>query len=204
MALAVALALIIGGIPALIALVVASVAGLALLFIHFFDNIKVFFSKVGNWIGDLFKKIVNSIANYLINTVNLFVKFYNFLLKPISAISKAFGGKEIQIPLIPLLDWGGVGQFANGGMFEGSGTLYKQAGEASAEVVAKGSNGTGVLNISQFRQAMVEALYEYGVMQNGGIDISGKITAVVDGAEIASSTRFRNEANRRNPNLGWA
>ena len=93
--------------------------------------------------------------------------------------------------------------FANGGMFEGAGTMYALAGESGAEVVATGSAGTGVLNVDQFADAMVSALVRYGAAR----DTSNGTTIVLDGNKVgqlvASNVGFRNEANRRNAGLNW-
>lgn len=83
-----------------------------------------------------------------------------------------------------------VSKHANGGMFEGTGTLYHQAGEAGAEIVATGSKGTGVTNISQFKQAMVEALSEYDAARNN--DEPGTLVVMLDGKEIAKSQATNN------------
>lgn len=85
-----------------------------------------------------------------------------------------------------------VSKHANGGMFEGTGTLYHQAGEAGAEIVATGSKGTGVTNINQFKQAMVEALSEYDAARNN--DEPGTLVVMLDGKEIAKS-QVTNNAN---------
>ena len=93
--------------------------------------------------------------------------------------------------------------FANGGMFEGAGTMYALAGESGAEVVATGSAGTGVLNVDQFADAMVSALVRYGAAR----DTSNGTAIVLDGNKVgqlvASNAGFRNEANRRNAGLNW-
>lgn len=93
--------------------------------------------------------------------------------------------------------------YANGGMFEGAGTMYALAGESGAEVVATGSAGTGVLNVDQFADAMVSALVRYGAAR----DTSNGTTIVLDGNKVgqlvASNVGFRNEANRRNAGLNW-
>lgn len=93
--------------------------------------------------------------------------------------------------------------YANGGMFEGAGTMYAIAGESGAEVVAQGSAGTGVLNVDQFADAMVSALVRYGAAR----DTSNGTTIVLDGNKVgqlvASNAGFRNEANRRNVGLNW-
>ena len=93
--------------------------------------------------------------------------------------------------------------YANGGMFDGAGTMYALAGESGAEVVAQGSAGTGVLNVDQFADAMVSALVRYGAAR----DTSNGTTIVLDGNKVgqlvASNVGFRNEANRRNAGLNW-
>lgn len=87
--------------------------------------------------------------------------------------------------------------YANGGMFDGSGTMYALAGERGAEVVAKGSNGTGVLNVQQFTEAMLNALTIYGAAKgNVGGDVYFDSNKV--GKVVASSSGFRDEISRRN------
>lgn len=101
-----------------------------------------------------------------------------------------------------------VSAFANGGMmddkkFSGTGTMYALAGESGAEVVATGSNGTGVLNVDQFADAMVSALVRYGAARDNGSGTAIEIDGNRLGTLIASSAGFRNEANRRNAGLNW-
>lgn len=76
-------------------------------------------------------------------------------------------------------------QHADGGMFEGTGTIYHQVGEAGAEIVATGSRGTGVVNIIQFKEAMVQALSEYNVARH--TSAGGDIVLQIDGKELARS-----------------
>ena len=95
-----------------------------------------------------------------------------------------------------------VSQHANGGMFEGTGTLYHQAGEAGAEIVATGSRGTGVTNIAQFKQAMVEALTEYNAARNYGDEYGSDIVILIDGKEFARTQVTHNaDALRKNYNI---
>jgi hypothetical protein len=93
-----------------------------------------------------------------------------------------------------------VSKHANGGMFEGQGTMYHLAGESGAEIVAKGSRGTGVTNIDQFTTAMVNALAEYGAAQKN--TDSAPMIVQIDGHEIAR-VQVRNNANElmRNYNI---
>ena len=85
-----------------------------------------------------------------------------------------------------------VSKHANGGMFEGTGTIYHQAGEAGPEIVATGSRGTGVVNIDQFKVAMIEALSEYNAARNSGP--TGDLIVQLDGKEIARSQVSNNAA----------
>ena len=90
----------------------------------------------------------------------------------------------------------GIGVFANGGMVD-SGSLFI-AGESGAELVTTMPSGqTGVTNVAQFKQAMLEALYEWG----GGFGDGGSVVLNLDGAEVARSRRFTEEMNRRNAGL---
>lgn len=75
-------------------------------------------------------------------------------------------------------------KFADGGMFEGAGTMYAIAGESGAEVVAKGSQGTGVLNVEQFKTAMVQAFYEYGAARG---DLSAA-SVTLNGEKVGKMT----------------
>ena len=90
-------------------------------------------------------------------------------------------------------------KFADGGIPQ-QGSLFV-AGEAGAEFVTRMPSGqTGVTNISQFKQAMIEALYECSdIFQNG--NGGGEVILNLDGAEIARSKRFVSEVNRKNAGL---
>lgn len=87
-----------------------------------------------------------------------------------------------------------VKAYADGGMVD-RGTLFV-AGESGAEVVAQMPSGqTGVTNVAQFQQAMVNALYECAdIFQQP----QGDVVVDIDGAEVARSKRFTSEMNRRN------
>lgn len=133
------------------------------------------------------------------------------ILAAIPAIGHTAVFKAIAIGLTAVGTLSGVVsamKFADGGMmntksFNGAGTMYAIAGESGAEVVATGSDGTGVLNVDQFADAMVSALVRYGAAR----DTSNGTTIVLDGNKVgqlvASNVGFRNEANRRNAGLNW-
>ena len=90
-----------------------------------------------------------------------------------------------------------VGVFANGGIAE-KGNLFI-ANEKGPELVYSGhNNSSSIMNIAQFKQAMVEALYEASdVFQQ----YDGSVELSLDGAVIARSKRFKSELNRTNPKL---
>lgn len=64
-------------------------------------------------------------------------------------------------------------EYANGGMVE-KGTQFI-AGEAGAEVVHTSARGTGVTNIEQFSQAMLQALATYGVARGSDVSFKGDV-----------------------------
>lgn len=90
-----------------------------------------------------------------------------------------------------------VSKYSEGGM-PNKGSLFV-AGEAGAEFVTTMPSGqTGVTNVAQFKQAMVEAIYECSdVFQSD----DGDVVLKLDGAEIARSKRFKSELNRTNAGL---
>ena len=93
-----------------------------------------------------------------------------------------------------------VTKFADGGMFEGAGTLYKQAGESGTEIVATGSRGTGVANVIQIEEAFYKALYRYNAAKDKGNE--GDLVIELDGKELArKNVRNTADALRQTYNL---
>lgn len=93
-----------------------------------------------------------------------------------------------------------VSQHANGGMFEGTGTIYHQAGEAGAEIVATGSRGTGVANVQQIEEAFYNALYKYNAAKQS--QVGGDVVISLDGRELArQNVRNNADALRQNYNI---
>lgn len=74
-------------------------------------------------------------------------------------------------------------KFADGGMFEGTGTIYKQAGESGAEIVATGTRGTGVANVIQIEEAFYNALYKYNAAKQN--QNNADVVINLDGKELA-------------------
>ena len=135
--------------------------------------------------------------NSFIGLVNLIIDAINLLvikLNPVTWLLNLVGvdTNKIQIPHIPL-----VTLYKNGGIAE-RGDLFV-ANEAGPELVYSGpNNSSSIMNIAQFKQAMVEAIYECSdVFQNA----DGDVVLRLDGAEIARSKRFKAELNRTNTGL---
>lgn len=169
----------------------------------------------GAWdsIGEGFTDMVNGIANMFIGLGKFIIDALNLLFvksNPLFWILKAFGidvGGQISSWNADwsAKAWNPVKAYAKGGIMEGAGTLYTMAGENGAEIVAQGSQGTGVANVEQIAEAeyrgTLRALYEYGAAQNGGMAINLDMNKL--GTAVASNVGFRNEANRRNAGLNW-
>lgn len=149
--------------------------------------------------GQVFKDIGNIFASTFEAVINWIIGALNTLTKPINWAGRLFGAGEnfAQIQNVSF------GRFANGGMFEGAGTMYALAGESGAELVATGSAGTGVLNVDQFADAMVSALVRYGAARDTGSGTTIELDGNKVGQLVASNAGFRNEANRRNVGLNW-
>ena len=90
-----------------------------------------------------------------------------------------------------------ISLYANGGIAE-QGDLFI-ANEKGPELVYSGhNNSSSIMNISQFKQAMVEALYEASdVFQTE----QAPVVLNLDGAKIAESKRFKSGLNRTNSGL---
>ena len=145
----------------------------------------LFFTKEGlQALGEfgitLAETIINSLIEGVESGVNLLVDGINGLLDGISGIWTWIGIPAI--PDIPHASFPRV-DFAEGGMFPSNmGTLYALAGEAGAEIVARGSRGTGVANVEQIADAQYMAMQDYdlrGAIQNAAVAIvNGIVTGL--------------------------
>ena len=88
--------------------------------------------------------------------------------------------------------------YADGGIPD-TGSLFI-AGEAGAELVTTMPSGqTGVTNIAQFQQSVVNGLNEW--WSTARYDLPETASFTLDGAKIARSKRFIGELNRKNTGL---
>lgn len=96
-------------------------------------------------------------------------------------------------------------RFADGGI-PSKGSLFI-AGEAGAELVhTMPSGNTGVTNVEQFTQAMINANYQssglfQSLIEAALYNCSSLFETNIDGASIARSKTFKNEINRTNSGL---
>lgn len=156
--------------------------------ISIFDTvINLFTTKDGlKSLAEFGKNIGEALINGLIAVVesgiNLAVKALNAITSGISKIWTWTGADPI--PPIPSVSLPRV-DFAEGGMMDDLdlGTYYlARAGEDGAEIVARGSRGTGVANVEQIADAQYMAMQDYdlrGAIQNAAVAIvNGIVTGL--------------------------
>lgn len=170
------------------------------------EDIKNTFKNMGKLIVNTFAPIGKIIGNALLGLVNLFISAVegmlnavidaiNKVLKPIKSVLNFIG---VKFDGIPKQSFKRINYLADGGIMENVGSLYV-AGESGAELVHNMPSGqTGVTNVKQFKQAMVEAFYECADLF---AQEQPDVVLNLDGATIARSRRFKNELNRTNAGL---
>lgn len=160
---------------------VAMVAAVLLATFTSFSNL---FDVIDNWDEKTLVQKITAIASAIAATVGL-IAAGMALLNPTMAGIKTVKAVAVGASLTSMfLTAVSTSKFADGGMFEGAGTMYAIAGESGAEVVAKGSQGTGVLNVEQFKTAMVQAFYEYGAARG---DLSAA-SVTLNGEKVGKMT----------------
>lgn len=164
---------------------VAMVAAVLLATFTSFSNL---FDVIDNWDEKTLVQKITAIASAIAATVGL-IAAGMALLNPTMAGIKTVKAVAVGASLTSIfLTAVSTSKFADGGMFEGAGTMYAIAGENGAEVVAKGSQGTGVLNVEQFKTAMVQAFYEYGAARGNLSAASVTLNGEKVGKMTASSS----------------
>lgn len=84
-------------------------------------------------------------------------------------------------------DGGMMTRYANGGVFDGMGTLYALAGEAGPEIVAHGVRGTGVANIEQIADAQYMAMTDYGLNETINQAAANIVNGIVLGLRMSGT-----------------
>ena len=175
-------------------------------FVEAWNTIKATFTSIADWIysnvvkpvGNFFISMINAIIGGFETMINGLLVGVNKLLSGVEDIVAFFGGEldikdlSVSFTRIPML--------ANGGMVN-AGSLFI-AGESGAELLTNmGSGTTGVTNVSQFKQAMIEAIYETGLLSS--IEESGNIYLDSEkvGKKMGQTKSLRQQLNRTNPNL---
>lgn len=166
-------------------------------FISIFDTvINLFTTKDGlKMLAEFGKNLGEALINGLITVVesgiNLAVKALNAITSGISKIWTWTGADPI--PPIPNVSLPRV-DFAEGGMFEDEmkGTLYALAGEDGAEIVARGSRGTGVANVEQIADAQYMAMQDYdlrgAIQQAAAAIVNGVVGGLSDTTQDSRNT----------------
>ena len=152
---------------------------------NMFDLILSFFSLDGlAYLGKLALMIGEGLINGIIGA---FESGINFI---INGINKLLGfeifGKRIGIT-IPEVTLPRVSFLEEGGMFEDllKGTAYAVAGENGAEIVAQGSQGTGVANVEQIADAQYSAMVKYGFKEA----IAEAVNAIIQGMGFSKTNK---------------
>ena len=100
-----------------------------------------------------------------------------------------------------------VKKYANGGIMEGAGTLYSLAGERGAEIVAQGSQGTGVANVKQIAEAVYQgqmrAFIDYNAARGDMSGMSFDVDGYKLGQMVARNDGFINAVRQKNPTLNF-
>lgn len=100
-----------------------------------------------------------------------------------------------------------VKKFANGGIIDGAGTMYAVAGESGAEIVAQGSQGTGVANVKQIAEAVYQgqmrAFIDYNAARGDMSGMSFDVDGYRLGQMVARNDGFINAVRQKNPTLNF-
>lgn len=135
--------------------------------------------KLAEFGNNLAEALINGLISFFENGLNLIIDGINKILTV--KLPDWLGGGTLFDFSIPHVSFPRV-DFAEGGMFDGVGTMYlARAGESGAEIVASGARGTGVANIEQIADAQYMALRDYdlrGAIQEAAVAI---VNGIVDG-----------------------
>lgn len=143
-----------------------------------------FWQKVGNFGLRFGKAMINSVIATFEAGLNFIVDRINDLTAKLSKIWTWTG-----LDAIPEIPHAKIPRLAKGGMLDDlKGTMFAIAGEDGAEVVAHGSQGTGVANVQQIADAQYSAMEQYNVKDT----ISTAAAAIVNGI-ITGISRMRSD-----------
>lgn len=130
---------------------------------------------ISNWANVGFPAVINSLSAVVdVMTFLLDLVFdFNSALEKIENMNFNDWFINQMKSNLSFLTFGLYKPYADGGMVD-KGTRFI-AGEAGAEVVHTSARGTGVTNIEQFSQAMLQALATYGVARGSDVSFNGDV-----------------------------
>lgn len=160
----------------------------------------------GDWsgLGKAFKNMLISVANMAIGIfegiINSVISTINIITGTLSKLWTWAFGEDSRIPEITWRANWKIPYLANGGMVN-AGSMFV-AGERGAELVTNlGSGQTGVMNIAQFTEAVVNGINQSGVIEaikeGGNIYLDNERV----GTKVGNSKGLREALNRTNPTL---
>lgn len=144
-----------------------------------------FWKKVGDFGLRFGKAMINSVIASFEAGINFIVDRVNDITAKLSKVWTWTG-----LDAIPEIPHAKIPRLAKGGMLDDlKGTMFAIAGEDGAEVVAHGSQGTGVANVQQIAEAQYSAMEQYNVKET----IATAAAAIVNGI-VTGISRMRSDA----------
>ena len=144
-----------------------------------------FWKKVGDFGLRFGKAMINSVIASFEAGINFIVDRVNDITAKLSKVWTWTG-----LDAIPEIPHAKIPRLAKGGMHDDlKGTMFAIAGEDGAEVVAHGSQGTGVANVQQIAEAQYSAMEQYNVKET----IATAAAAIVNGI-VTGISRMRSDA----------
>lgn len=143
-----------------------------------------FWKKVGDFGLRFGKAMINSVIASFEAGINFIVDRVNDITAKLSKVWTWTG-----LDAIPEIPHAKIPRLARGGMLDDlKGTMFAIAGEDGAEVVAHGSQGTGVANVQQIAEAQYSAMEQYNVKET----IATAAAAIVNGI-VTGISRMRSD-----------
>lgn len=143
-----------------------------------------FWKKVGDFGLRFGKAMINSVIASFEAGINFIVDRVNDITAKLSKVWTWTG-----LDAIPEIPHAKIPRLAKGGMLDDlKGTMFAIAGEDGAEVVAHGSQGTGVANVQQIAEAQYSAMEQYNVKET----IATAAAAIVNGI-VTGISRMRSD-----------
>ncbi len=167
----------------------------------------------GAWdlIGDGFVQMTNGIANMFIALAKFIIDALNVLFvetNPLFWILKAFGidvGGTISSWNADwsAKAWNPIKNYAFGGDYNSADLFYANENGQTELIASTNSGGGAVMNMQQLESAIYSGMIKAMASNSNGGESAVYLDGNKVGTFVASSSGFRNEANRRNTGLNW-